>query len=367
MTNGDAGGDCQLSRFRFMTLALMDIDFVCSRACFVRPASPPAMPEIQQRLGALLGKEVKQIRMTETHPRKVSVIDVAVTMTGYDANYASQAIRNICESHPEVHEKIMDFKFRGRGQRKTPVTDVHGIVEIILLLPGRQATRIRRQCSELLVGYMGGDLALVDRICRNRGLQEELAVRAPDHPARLFGSAVEASGSTVTSGEMVRVCTEAVSRVVPELFSKLAEHIDQRMSTIENRFRVNLNVRAPKRAGPYSPTITRNIAGQPYPIAKFLDEMEKQDPSWKSIRRSFAPTFSMLVQVLKKKQLKESGHAAVYVEQNHRPQLFYKVEDRAIMEEAWELTAAHREDLAGKRPVAPAPIGQSVLALLRRE
>ncbi len=107
------------------------------------------MPEIQQRLGALLGTEVKQqIRVTEHHPRKISVIDVTVTMTGYDANYASQAIRNICESHPEVHEKIMDFKFRGRGQRKTPVTDVHGIVEIILLLPGRQATRNQYESNQ---------------------------------------------------------------------------------------------------------------------------------------------------------------------------------------------------------------------------
>ena len=75
----------------------------------------------------------------------------------------------------------------------------------------------------------------------------------------------------------------------------------------------------------------------------------------------------MQVQVLKKKRLRDEGKAAVYIEQNHRPQLFYKVEDRAIMEEAFFLTAAHREDLAGKRPVAPVPIGKSVLALLRRE
>ena len=56
----------------------------------------------------------------------------------------------------------------------------------------------------------------------------------------------------------------------------------------------------------------------------------------------------MQVQVLKKKKLKDEGRAAVYIEQNHRPQLLYTEEDRGLMEEAWELTTAHREDLAGR-------------------
>ena len=89
-------------------------------------------------------------------------------------------------------------------------------------------------------------------------------------------------------------------------------------------------------------------AGQPYPVGRFLDAKEREDPSWKGVRRSFAPAFSMLVQVLKKKKLKEEGGSAVYVEQNHRPQLLYTTEDLEIMETAWELTTAHREDLMGR-------------------
>ena len=60
----------------------------------------------------------------------------------------------------------------------------------------------------------------------------------------------------------------------------------------------------------------------------------------------------MQVQVLKKKRLRGEGKAAVYVEQNHRPHLLYSEEDRELMQEAWELTSAHREDLAG-RPAVP--------------
>ena len=81
----------------------------------------------------------------------------------------------------------------------------------------------------------------------------------------------------------------------------------------------------------------------------------------------------MQVQVLKKKKLREEGKAAVYIEQNHRPQLLYTEEDRPLMQEAWDLTAAHREDLIGRQgnpQDAPALLDQperpSVMDLLQR-
>ncbi len=103
-------------------------------------------------------------------------------------------------------------------------------------------------------------------------------------------------------------------------------------------------------------------------MAKFLDTKEKEDPSWKSARRSFAPAFGTVVQILKKNKLREEGKAAVYIEQNHRPQLLYTEEDRELMEQAWELSTAHREDLAFRRePPAPALQDRpSVIALLQR-
>ena len=148
------------------------------------------------------------------------------------------------------------------------------------------------------------------------------------------------------------------------------------LATIQERFeqdrqRVKLNVHATKRPAPHRPQIPRDLAGvgRPYPVAKFIDSKNREDPSWKIARRSFAPAFSMQVQVLKKKKLKEEGRAAVYIEQNHRPQLLYTEEDRGLMEEAWELTTAHRDDLAG-RPGNPqaAPMLQdrpSVMDMLR--
>ena len=56
----------------------------------------------------------------------------------------------------------------------------------------------------------------------------------------------------------------------------------------------------------------------------------------------------MLIQVMKKKKMRDQGTQAIYVEQNSRPQLLYTEEDRPLMQEAWELISAHREDLAAR-------------------
>ena len=240
-----------------------------------------------------------------------------------------------------------------------------------MLLGGRQAARVRRQAAELLVRYLGGDLSLVDEVCRIRGLQEEMAAQAPDNPRRIFGEAVEAAGDP---RQLAEFCSDALTRAIPGIIDRLNAHIDQRLEHLSARQRVNLNVRAPKRAAP-RPPIARELSPgvQPFPVGRFLDEKEREDPTWKDARRSFAPTFGMQVQVLKKKKLKEEGAQPIYVEQNHRAQLLYTEEDRALMQEAWELTAAHREDIArhpGIPQAAPAVLdrprrGLSVMDMLQ--
>ena len=76
----------------------------------------------------------------------------------------------------------------------------------------------------------------------------------------------------------------------------------------------------------------------------------------------------MLTQVLKKKKLRDEGRRGAYVEQNHRAQMLYTEEDRELMEQAWELAAAHREDLTGRGtpPPAAAQDRPSVLDMLQR-
>ena len=63
---------------------------------------------------------------------------------------------NLKVSHPEVCSICTSFRFRGRGQRDTPVTDARGAVQIALVLPGVGAARVRREAAGLLVRYLGG-------------------------------------------------------------------------------------------------------------------------------------------------------------------------------------------------------------------
>ena len=207
-----------------------------------------------------------------------------------------------------------------------------------MLLPGQQAARVRRQAAELLVKYLGGDLALVDEVCRLRGFQEEMAAQRPEDPRRIFGEAVEASGSHGPMGEqMMRMMSTMERRLAAQ--DEVLERIQERLG--RDHQHVNLNVRAPKRPLPRDPPIARDIAGagRPFPVATFLDTEEREDPTWRETRRSFAPTFGMLIQVLKKKKLKEEGRPAVYVEQNQRAQLLYTEEDREPVA-AWMVSSS---------------------------
>ena len=194
-------------------------------------------------------------------------------------------------------------------------------------------------------------------------------MQTPADSRRAFGEAVEAIAAP-SAEYLSRVCTDIVGRAVPVMIDKLSSYIDERLAHMGTRAVVNRNVRAPKRPASQLPQIACDIsgAGRPFPIAKFLDQKEREDPTWSTARKSFAPAFGMLTQVLKKRKLRDDGRQGVYVEQNHRAQMIYTEDDRELMEQAWELSAAHREDLAGRCPHPPAALQDkpSVIALLQR-
>ena len=100
--------------------------------------------DIRQQLAMLLGKEPKDIaniRKTSEVPPRVSVIDVTMAITGKDRNHAAEDLRQIIGSCPEVNANCVNWKFAEARQRDTPVTDARGIVEIIMLMGGRQGPR----------------------------------------------------------------------------------------------------------------------------------------------------------------------------------------------------------------------------------
>ena len=76
------------------------------------------MTDIRRQLSTLLGREVKQLRTTDETPPRISVIDVAVVITGHGADYASQTIRGIWQKHPEVREQKCGLQIPWQGAAK---------------------------------------------------------------------------------------------------------------------------------------------------------------------------------------------------------------------------------------------------------
>ena len=112
-----------------------------------------AGPDIRQQLATLLGKEtVGPIRKTDEDPPRISIIDVIAVITGKDKNQAAEDLRRLTARHPDVKANCFNVKFRDsrgrRGQKDTLVTDARGMVELIMLMAGSQAARVRRQAAE---------------------------------------------------------------------------------------------------------------------------------------------------------------------------------------------------------------------------
>ena len=144
--------------------------------------------DLMMSLSSLTDGTVRQVRKTCEDPPRLSVIDVIGVITGHTPTVCSHTLQNVLQNFPEVRPSISNFKFPGRGQRDTSITDAQGIVEVVMVLKGKTAASVRKDAARVLVRYLGGDLTMIDAIAQNRLTQEELD---EDHPARIFGQDVE--------------------------------------------------------------------------------------------------------------------------------------------------------------------------------
>lgn len=96
--------------------------------------------------------------------KRGSVLDVVQLVTGCGQGHATETLSGIKARFPDVHGRIVNFKFPGRGQRDTPVATVPVLVEIAWLCPGRNAQEFRRTGAKTLCRALGGDLSLVEEI-----------------------------------------------------------------------------------------------------------------------------------------------------------------------------------------------------------
>ena len=141
-----------------------------------------------------LSLEALTANVRKTSGGLVSVYDVIAAVKGCTVSNAGTVYRRLLEEEriPEVPTSwfIQNVGTKRGGNRLyPPVADARGIVELIWALPGK--SDFRRQCADVCVRFIGGDTTLIEEIFQNRCAQEALAQDDPEHPARLFGEAVE--------------------------------------------------------------------------------------------------------------------------------------------------------------------------------
>jgi hypothetical protein len=158
------------------------------------------IPDLMMSLAQFDEDSVQQIRKTAESPPRVSVYDVIRQLTNYSQANSAHLWERLQNTFPDVCTTCTNFKFSGRGQKDTPVTDAEGITQIIMLLPGRAAAIARQSAANVVVRYLGGDVSLVREIMANRNMQAELE---PDHPASIFGQSVK-QGPSPYEIEMAR-------------------------------------------------------------------------------------------------------------------------------------------------------------------
>jgi hypothetical protein len=104
-----------------------------------------------------------EIRFTDDG--RISVYDGITLATGQKNPYSTW--KRLSETHPDVLAKCENVQFpdsRGRLNRPTPVADLQVFLEILVILPGRLPSRIRKEAVQTLIRRMNGDLSLVDEI-----------------------------------------------------------------------------------------------------------------------------------------------------------------------------------------------------------
>jgi len=168
------------------------------RLAEVSAPPPPSSPDssIGAELAAVLELAEGSLRTIRKTPDGLpSVIDVISTLTGLNARDAARALRVLLERYPHLEHQMLLFKFAGRGRHKSQVSQLATLLEVMMLLPGARAAKVRHQAARLMIRYLGGDLTLIQEVEKMQHIQAQLANEDPSHPLRACGVAVEAESN----------------------------------------------------------------------------------------------------------------------------------------------------------------------------
>lgn len=81
---------------------------------------------------------------------RFSVYDVLVAFHVTDKAHTAETLNRIADKYPEVRDFCVNFKFPGRGQRETPVTDEERMYQILMLCPGKRGYEFRKWAAGII-------------------------------------------------------------------------------------------------------------------------------------------------------------------------------------------------------------------------
>ena len=76
--------------------------------------------------------------------------------------------KRVSDKYPEVVTICDNYQFPGKGQRKTPVTDLVGLIEIVWVLPGEFSAKLRRLGAEIIA-------EIIPQLAANANTEEKTA------------------------------------------------------------------------------------------------------------------------------------------------------------------------------------------------
>ena len=87
-----------------------------------------------------------------------------------------------------------------RGGRPSEIVDIPTALQIIMVLPGKTAAKVRVKASVLLTRLLAGDLTLVGEVYGMNELQSYLREHHPEHPLCAFRQSVDAGQTREPAG-----------------------------------------------------------------------------------------------------------------------------------------------------------------------
>ena len=116
--------------------------------------------------------ELDNFEIRRTADGGCSVYDLIAVVGGQKDPY--NVWKRLRKEYSEVLTFCQNFKFPGRGQRATPVTNKEGWAYILGLLPGVVGKKYREGAANLVLRYLDGDVKLAAEIADRNDNQEHL-------------------------------------------------------------------------------------------------------------------------------------------------------------------------------------------------